>query len=328
MKRLLLYFLFLLCYCPYDDAMWNEFDVANVYKINSLNGNGPVLTQNFSQFGSAIAFIGDLDNDGIADLAVGAKGESINPFDTTGNLHQGAIYILFMTKTGTVKKHTRISHLLNGGPPLVSKDQFGSSICAIGDLNGDNVTDLAVGAPGYILGAVYVLFMQRDGTASSYRLIRGKYSSQASPVAFRPNNTFSYLINGPPVSYSDSFGQAITSIGDFNHDGIPDIAVGAPDKSVGNEKVWLIFLDRLGTVLNYTGMIHSICVQSPIHLFTQSLFILSFIFCSSLFYTISIEIGELGTKGNGPPISAYAGFGVSLQALQVIIHTYHQQRSF
>ena len=44
-------------------AYWNRYDVANVIKISSqkTNGNGPVLTQEFSFFGSAVANIGDLD---------------------------------------------------------------------------------------------------------------------------------------------------------------------------------------------------------------------------------------------------------------------------
>ena len=51
-------------------------------------------------------------------------------------------------------------------------DYFGSSMASIGDLNGDNVTDLAVGAyadddGGSDRGAVYVIFMNTDGTVMS-----------------------------------------------------------------------------------------------------------------------------------------------------------------
>jgi hypothetical protein len=257
-------------------ATWNKFDIAKLTKINSLHNNGPVMRQNYSGFGSAIASIGDLDQDGVADLAVGAKGESIDPNDPYGNLHQGALYILFMLSTGKVKSYVRISHLSNGGPSLTKDDQFGAAVCAIGDVNGDNITDLAVGAPGHILGGVYVLFMRRDGTAMSNRLIRGAFQS----VSVIHNETFASLLNGPPISYSDRFGQAVAAIGDFNHDGTPDIAVGAPDASTGVEKLWLVFLDPKAKAVNYT------------------------------------LIGMMGTKGGGPTIPAYAGFGVSIQPLR------------
>jgi hypothetical protein len=44
----------------------------------------------------------------------------------------------------------------------------------------------------------------------------------------------------------------LTSIGDFNKDGVPDIAVGELDSSNGDGKVYLLYLDRTATVLNYT----------------------------------------------------------------------------
>ena len=266
----------ILCHLCQFAAYWNNFDLADVIKINSLNGGGPPITQNYSGFGCSVATIGDLDGDGISEIAVGAKGESVDPYDRTGRLHQGAVYVLFMTAKGTVKKYTRISHNENGGPPLTAMDSFGASVCNIGDVNGDSISDIAVGAPGYVLGAVYVLFMKTDGTASSYRLIRGKYKS----LSVVDNTTFAYRLNGPPITYSDQFGRSLTSIGDFDGNGVPDIAVGAPDASVGVEKIYLLFLDRKATVIGFS------------------------------------TIGMLGEVGGGPVIDAYSGFGVSLQALR------------
>jgi hypothetical protein len=143
-------------------------------------------------------------------------------------------------------------------------------------VDGDNIPDIAVGAPGYILGAVYVLFMKVDGTASSYRLIRGKYKS----LSVVDNTTFAYRLNGPQVTYSDQFGRSLASIGDFDGNGVPDIAVGAPDASVGIEKVHLLFLDRKATVIGFS------------------------------------TIGMLGKAGGGPVIDAFSGFGMSMQMLK------------
>ena len=58
------------------------------------------------------------------------------------------------------------------GGSLDNSDYFSESMAAIGDLNGDGVPDLAVGARndddgGTDKGAVYVLFMNTDGTVMS-----------------------------------------------------------------------------------------------------------------------------------------------------------------
>ena len=241
MKVLLLILIDFILWIP-TLAYWTKFDLlgtSSVIKINRAESNGPANLMNRSQFGSSVADIGDLDRDGINDLVVGAKGEGTNK-----NPSQGAVYILFMTVTGAVKYHKRIGHLSNGGPSLFTSDQFGASVCSIGDVNNDGINDLAVGASGYVLGAVYVLFMRRDGTASGFRAIRGKYAGKLTT-----NTNYS---NGPPITYNSRFGASLTSIGDFNRDGVPDIAVGETDSSNGNGKVYLLLLDRYATVLNYS----------------------------------------------------------------------------
>ena len=57
----------------------------------------------------------------------------------------------------------------NFGGVLDANDQFGTSIASLGDLDGDGVTDIVVGANqdddgGSNRGAIWVLFMNADGT--------------------------------------------------------------------------------------------------------------------------------------------------------------------
>ena len=77
--------------------------------------------------------------------------------------------MVFLNADGTVKSSTSISSGTNGGPALTFSDYFGGSVAAVGDLDGDGVTDLAAGAllaeNGNLRAAVYVLFMNPDGTA-------------------------------------------------------------------------------------------------------------------------------------------------------------------
>ncbi len=55
-------------------------------------------------------------------------------------------------------------------------DQFGAAVVALGDLNGDNIEDLAVGKifdddGGTDRGYVYILFLEAAGTLASYQKI-------------------------------------------------------------------------------------------------------------------------------------------------------------
>jgi len=149
-----------------DVAFANNFasGSSNV-KIASGTNGGPTLADS-DRFGLSVTNIGDLNNDGIEDLAVGAF------FDDTGGTDRGAVYVLFMTTSGTVSSSVKIASGTNGGPVLTDGDFFGSSVTNIGDLDNDGIEDLAVGAffddtVGADRGAVYILFMATSGSASS-----------------------------------------------------------------------------------------------------------------------------------------------------------------
>jgi hypothetical protein len=87
------------------------------------------------RLGSSVAGLGDLDGDGVEDLAAGAKFEDGPPDN------RGAVWIFFMNSDGTVKSERKI----DGPAGLESGSGFGMSVAAVGDLDGDGITELAVG---------------------------------------------------------------------------------------------------------------------------------------------------------------------------------------
>ncbi len=172
--------------------------VSSTIEINNNTANGPVLN-NDNRFGISIANIGDLNIDGISDIAVGAYGG--------GDDYSGAIHVLFMNRNGTVSSTIEINNNTANGPDLNNGDNFGSSIANIGDLNGDGILDIAVGA---LSGeAIHVMLMNRNGTVSSTIEINALTE------------------HGPIITSGDRFGVSIANIDDLNGDGISDIAVGA-----------------------------------------------------------------------------------------------------
>ncbi len=202
-------------------------DEAGEFTGNLDSGDG---------FGSAIASLGDLDRDGVDDLAVGA------PWDDDGGTDRGAVWILFMNSDGTVKSSQKISSSegsLDREPQ--DGDHFGSALSTIGDINGDGQIDLAVGNPGdddggTNRGAVWILFLNQDGTVSGMRRVsqtRGDFEGDLPDDA--------------------GFGGALTNLGDLNDDGFDELAVGAEgmdDGGTDRGAVWILFPDKDATIIS------------------------------------------------------------------------------
>ena len=189
--------------------MKSDGSVKSIVEINDSTENGPTLT-NTDLFGHSVENLGDLNGDGVNDLAVGA----VNDDEGEGN-NRGAVHIMFMKSDGSVKSAVEINDSTENGPDLSANDKFGSSIANIGDLNGDEVNDLAVGAThdedgGNNRGAVHIIFMKSDGSVKSAEEIDESTT------------------NGPTLSNNDKFGTSIANIGDLDGDGVNDLAVGAP----------------------------------------------------------------------------------------------------
>jgi hypothetical protein len=210
--------------------------VDSTQKVSDTSGNFEGTLDDDDRFGSAIANIGDLEADGVTDLVVGA------PMDDDGGTDRGAVWILFMNDDGTVDIEQKISddegRFFAG---LDDNDQFGSAVADLGDLNGDGILDIAVGAPldddgGTDRGAVWILFLNANGTVQSSQKI---------------SDTIGSSFDGR-LEDNDQFGGAIANIGDLNNDRVIEIAVGsrlADGDGLDRGAVWILFLARDGSVI-------------------------------------------------------------------------------
>uniref|UniRef100_A0A8D0XTX0 VWFA domain-containing protein n=1 Tax=Sus scrofa TaxID=9823 RepID=A0A8D0XTX0_PIG len=94
----------------------------------------------WSRFGAALTALGDVNGDGLTDVAIGAPGEQDN---------RGAVYLIHGTsELGISPSH---SQRVAGSQLSLSLQYFGRSLSGGQDLTLDGLVDLAVGAQGHVL---------------------------------------------------------------------------------------------------------------------------------------------------------------------------------
>ena len=119
-------------------------------KISDSSGDFTGDLDDNDYFGRSVGYVSDLNYDDVQELLVGANG------DDNGNTNAGAVYLIFLTTSGTCLSNLKMSDTKGGFTgSLDDDDYFGSSVAMIGDLDGDGRSELAIGAYGK--DRVYIL---------------------------------------------------------------------------------------------------------------------------------------------------------------------------
>jgi len=190
---------------------------ASVINLSSLDGTTGFRLDGVSAFdksGYSVSAAGDINGDGTDDLLIGANGA--DPNDTSS----GSSYVVFGHSSAFASVIDLSS--LNGSTGfrldgVTKSDRSGGAVSAAGDVNGDGIDDLMIGAPfadphGSSSGSSYVVFGRSAAFAPAIDL-----SSLNGSTGFRLDGT----------ALLDQFGRAISAAGDVNGDGIDDLLIGA-----------------------------------------------------------------------------------------------------
>lgn len=190
---------------------------------NTINGTNGFRLTNVGAAGSlfSVSSAGDVNDDGVADLIVGASGSAGST---------GSAYVLFGSNSLSASIDVggldgsdgfRVDGASNG-------DQFGISV-ASGDVNGDTISDLIVGASGVgTQGAAYVVYGQTSA-----------FSATLAVGAL--NGTNGVTLTGDQAG--DDFGGTVRYLGDFDGDNVGDFLVAAPGASSGLGKAYVVYGD-------------------------------------------------------------------------------------
>jgi hypothetical protein len=280
---------------------WGSNGTTSFHRIQRpLDAGGPSNGADV-KFGFSIANLGDLDGNGVEDIAVGAIGEAAG---TKSNA--GGVYIFFMEASGNYSRYT----LINGAdkanePQLRSGDQFGYSLATIGDLDNSGITQLLVGAPGTVFSTVYILYLTREAYVLNYRIIRGQYISQQNTTGNHTSHVppgmgviydETYILNGPPISFGSRFGTAVANLGDIHPDYFLGIAVS--EISPHGETVYLLFINQFGWVQNYTTLTAAMAgIDYPLSSFGASLKLIPRISIRDPFHKLAVGVSRLYEAG-------------------------------
>jgi len=179
-------------------------DITNGASFLAYELDGGTLTTN-GHFGAALA-VGDFDDDGYDDLAIGDPGD---------NNARGITHILLGSALG-LASDTRVLQQSSTGTSPEADDRFGEAL-AVGDFDNNGIDDLAVGAP-----------QEDNGATANTGHVSVFYSDG---VVFTASGHFQ--TGGSAPEAHDYYGLSLAA-GDFDGDGYDDLAVGVPAENNGS----------------------------------------------------------------------------------------------
>jgi hypothetical protein len=217
-------------------VVFGKADTAAVELSAVEAGNGGFVINGEAsgdKSGQSVAGAGDVNGDGLADVIIGAY------LADAAAKRVGRSYVVF-GKTGTAA--VDLSAVAGGSAGFAISgervgDGSGRSVGGAGDVNGDGLADLIVGASSAGPDGVY-------GAGRSY-VVFGKTDAVSVDLSSVAAASGGFVINGQ--CQSDSSGFSVAGAGDVNGDGLADVIVGAIESRIGGTGRSYVVFGKAGT---------------------------------------------------------------------------------
>jgi len=169
--------------------------------------------------GFSVSSAGDINGDGQADVLIGSlRGEASYLFyGVSGTKRLSGNFNLANADVTFKSIETRYTDTRN--------DDLGYSVSSAGDVNGDGLDDLLIGAPNASIGSGKTFLVYGNSNESE---LSGIFDVTNADVTFHG------------IAQNDSSGSTVSSAGDVNGDGLADLLIGAPSAEPGGES-YLIY---------------------------------------------------------------------------------------
>ncbi len=215
--------------------------------LSAIGTEGFVVNgENMNDYsGYSISTAGDVNGDGLDDLIVSA-----HVADSNGKVKAGKSYVIFGKEDSTT---IDLSAIASGTGGFVINgenvnDESGFSVSNAGDVNGDGLDDLIVGAHKADLSG-------KSDAGKSY-VVFGKTNNTAINLSDIASGTGGFVINGENAG--DDSGISVSTAGDVNGDGLDDLIIGARYADLSNKldagKSYVVFGKTNNTAINLSAI--------------------------------------------------------------------------
>ncbi len=207
-----------------------ELDLTSLNGVNGFSVRGEDSTSS----GFSVSAAGDVNDDGVDDLIIGAFNAS-----PASIVNAGSSYVVFGNSNGFSAGFDASDLGGSNGFTITgsdSGDSSGLSVSSAGDFNGDGLGDLIIGAPSADrqgknnIGVSYLVFGNSNG-----------FPSRLNVQSLNGNNGFEIM----GIDMFDGSGSSVSGAGDVNDDGLDDLIIGAsggdPNGNAESGESYVIF---------------------------------------------------------------------------------------